>query len=238
VESLAEALAARDLGLDPVSYDLARSYQQTVWDRIGSCSVVGTRLDDGTHQLTVHTPHGHTLRISPADRDDRSAAFGPPADLAWGSTGPGALETARCLLEYTNSTTRDPRELFDDARSLTITSIRRWPPDVAVEVADLHRWTHTRHDLAHRSIDPAVVAAHAATRDPVDRPSRQRPGPDLPLDDPSGRGPVPDHGPVDRPRRRRDPDRVRSGVPPHPPEHTIRRRPPNRTAAPTGASHR
>jgi hypothetical protein len=239
VESLTEALAARGLGLDSTSADLARSYQQAVWDRIGSCTVVGTRLDDGSHRLTIHNPHGQTLQISPADRDDRSAAFGPPADLAWGSTGPGALETARCLLEYTNSTTRDPRELFDDARSLAITAIRDWPPDVAIDVADLHHWTHTRHRLTHRQVDPTVMAAQAAAQAPVDRPSRQRLTPDLPLDGPYDQEPVPDQGPVDRPGfNRSDPERVRSDVPPHPPQHTMRRRPPNRTITRSGASHR
>jgi hypothetical protein len=249
VESLAEALDAYGLGLDPVSYDLARSYQQAVWDRVGSCAIAATRRDDGSHHLTIHTPSGHTQDLAPAtERDDRSAAFGPPTDLAWGSTSPGALETARCLLEYTGSTTRTPQQLFDDARSLTLTNIRRWPQNLTVNVADLHNWAGTRHQVPHQAIDPAVHLAQTATRPDPERPTRRRPNPPPRSGQASPEQPRP--RPPDPPERFRlhpeqpaatsrppdPPERSRQrpnqpSRPPDPPERSRRRPPPSHAIA-------
>jgi hypothetical protein len=227
VESLAEALDAYGIGLDPVSYDLARSYQQAIWDTIGSCTIAATRRDDGSHHLTIHTPSGQTQDLAPAtERDDRSAAFGPPAELSWGSTSPGALETARCLLEYTGSTTRNPQQLFDDARSLVITNIRRWPPNLTLSVANLHRWANARNPVDHQPIDPAVHHAQHATR----LAGRSAPGQGH-SDRSDAEGSDAEQSGPDRPARRR-PHRPESGVrpgrPPDPPERTRHRPPPNR----------
>jgi hypothetical protein len=177
VDSLAQALDASGNGLDPTSHDLAHSYQLQIWDRIGPCALTGTRHNDGRHHLTIVTPNGQQRPLRPtAERDDRSTAFGPPAQLAWGATGAGALETARCILEYTGSTTRTPNELFNDARALTIASIQHWPPHVTINVADIHQWASTRNPIPHlTATSRATTIDQLAAARPTSRPPRQRP---------------------------------------------------------------
>jgi hypothetical protein len=152
IHSLAEALNAYGIGLDPASRTLANNYQQDIWNHTGPCKIVGTRDPNRNHQLAIVTPKGKTQPIAPApQRDQRSAAFGPPTPLTWGPENhQGNLETARCILDYTDSTTRTPQQLFNDARELAVTTIRNLPPNYTIDLADLHHWTTTRKPVTHQ----------------------------------------------------------------------------------------
>ncbi len=200
IESLAQTLDAHGIGLDRASLTLAQDYQRDVWAAAGACTITGIQTPDGHHHLAAVTPNGQILSLAPhPERDDRSQAFGPNANpCRWGYGDPaGALETARIVLDYTESTLRTETQLFDDARSLAVTSVTRWPPDVAVSVADLHRWTHTHQRIPARATSPAIdhlrshteraiakkparenprqsAAKGAATRSPVGRPPISR----------------------------------------------------------------
>lgn len=168
VESLAEALAAYGVGLDQGSLALAEHYQQQIWATAGACHIAGTTVGGGQAALAVVTPKGQVQPLVPApQRDSRSLAFGPVAVCAWGeNNGRGALEAARILLDYTDSTTRTDNQLFHDARTLAATTLRHLPPTFSISLADLHTWSRTR--------SPIPVATAGAT---IDRIKTQPPPP-------------------------------------------------------------
>lgn len=161
VESLAQALEAHGVGLDHASLVVAQHYQREVWDALGACAIAGVHTADGQRRLAAVTPRGRVLPLGPApQRDRRSEAFGPTAaPCRWGQgDAAGALETARIVLDYTESTLRTDTQLFNDARALAVSAVQRWPPDFAVSVADVRLWTHTRARVMASAESPAIVA--------------------------------------------------------------------------------
>ncbi len=193
VESLAEALNAYAVGIDRGSLAVAQTYQRAVWAVAGSCHLAGTHLPDGRAPLAVITPKGNVQPIGPApQRDHRSMPFGQPTPLAWGQEGNprGALETARIVLDYTDSTTRNDDQLFDDARTFAVTIVRRWPPTFSVAIADIHTWSRTRAPItvltSGTPIDrlltnppPATVPVPSPARPPHPETVQLRSGPTL-----------------------------------------------------------
>ena len=145
VDSLAAALDAYGVGLDPGSLALARTYQRAVWAAVGPCHLAGIEAD-GRSILTAVTPNGRIRPLVPSpQRDRRSMPFGPPAACAWGhGSARGALETARIVLDYVDSTTRSDDQLFRDARTLAVGAVSTWPAAFSISVADVHAWTTTR----------------------------------------------------------------------------------------------
>lgn len=202
VESLAQALEAHGSGLDHASLAVAQHYQRDLWDALGACAIAGVHTADGQRRLAAVTPRGQVLPLGPApQRDRRSHAFGPPvATCRWGQgEAVGALETARIVLEYTEATLRTGTQLFNDARALAVTGVQHWPPDFAVSVADLHRWTHTGSRVVAQVDCPAIghlhnhgraaeTSEHTATRapeparPPATRPPVRRPSVSLALE--------------------------------------------------------
>lgn len=159
VESLAQALDAHGVGLDHASLAVAQHYQRDVWDVFGACAIVGVNAVSDQRQLGAVTPRGQVLPLAPAlQRDQRSEAFGPAvAPCRWGQgDAAGALETARIVLDYADSTLRTSAQLFNDARALAITVVQRWPPDFAVSVADVHLWTHAQARVVALADGPAI----------------------------------------------------------------------------------
>ncbi|MGF1599751.1 MAG: hypothetical protein ACFCVK_23030 [Acidimicrobiales bacterium] len=178
VESLAEALNAYGVGLDQGSLALAQSYQHQVWATIGACHLTGTTLDHNRPILAVITPNGQIQPLAPApQRDRRSLIFGPPATPTWGphTNARGTLETARIVLDYTDSTTRTDNQLFNDARTLAITTIRHWPATFTVSIAALHTWTRTRNPIPVATTGQPIEHLHT---NPPPQPQRApTPGP-------------------------------------------------------------
>lgn len=146
VDSLAAALDAYGVGLDPGSLALARTYQRAVWAAVGPCHLAGISASDGRIVLAAVTPSGTIRPLVPSpQRDRRSMPFGPPAGCAWGQgSARGALETARLVLDYVDSTTRSDEQLFHDARTLAVRDVSTWPAAFSISVADLYAWTNTR----------------------------------------------------------------------------------------------
>ena len=203
VESLAQALAAHGVGLDHASLAVVQNYQRDVWDAFGACAISGVHAAEGQRRLAAVTPRGRVLTLGPApQRDRRSHEFGPPvATCRWGQgDAAGALETARIVLEYSESTLRTGTQLFNDARALAVTGVRHWPPDFAVSMADIHLWTHTRSPVVAQVDCPAIghlhnyghaaepsehtaPAAPESARPPATRPPVRRPPVSLALGD-------------------------------------------------------
>ena len=184
VESLAEALAAFDVGMDDASAALAKSYQNRVWEAVGPCHLAGIRQEDGAHEMAIVTPQGRVQPlIAEAERSERSERFGPVSDFGWGEDDPrGALETARAVLDYVDSTGRTSNELFDAAREFSQTSVRNWPAEFAVSVSEVHGWSWSRSLVVHRNHGPAVEALRSLAqrpptrmRDPVERKIARQP---------------------------------------------------------------
>lgn len=159
VHGLAEALDALGIGLDPGSRNLALAYQTDVWGAAGACALAGTGGPGGRWLLAAVTPHGQLQPIAPAlERDRRSWPFGPTVPACtWGEIGSrGALETARIVLDYVDSTVRSDEQLFHDAREFAMNVVRQWPTQFSVSVADIQSWSRHRSRVVLRTSGPAV----------------------------------------------------------------------------------
>lgn len=159
IHSLAEALDAFGIGLDPGSRNLAEAYQTDVWAVAGACAIAGIRGVGGRWLLAAVTPHGQAQPMAPSpERDRRSWPFGPTVpDCTWGENGSrGALETARIVLDYVDSTIRSDQRLFHDGREFAMNVVRQWPLQFSVSVAEVQSWSHHRSRVVHGTWGPAV----------------------------------------------------------------------------------